>query len=186
MTRRRFRIIQFIGSELIVEEYTDPEDEKARKEAEEEARYQFEAEKLRQKIRAEKLAREERERQAKWNQFRDSFTDTFRYSYGNWNFNTQSRQNTRFEESSKVRQLSSDELKKIYRDLARKYHPDTGGSVKEMQVLNEMHDKLKGPYAVTVSSVIAKLCSKYTDNDSRRVIEVFHTRIMNVVGAENA
>jgi hypothetical protein len=186
MARRRFRVVQFTGSEIILEEYTDPEDEKARKEAEEETRYQFEAEKLRQKHRAEKLAREERERQAKWNEFLDSFTNSFRYSYGNWNFNTQSRQYEQTTQRSNVRHLSAEELKKIYRDLARKYHPDTGGSVKEMQVLNEMHDKLKGPYAVTVSNVIAKLCSKYTDNDSRRVIEVFHTRIINVVGAENA
>lgn len=180
MTRRRFKIVAYEGSDIILEEYIDPLDEKRRQEAAEEARYQFEAEKLRQKLRAEKLAREEKERQQKWDQFRDHFQDSYFYSRGHsFNF-----QYTTREDESKVKRLSPEDVKKIYRELARKYHPDSGGSVREMQVLNEMNDKLKNITTNNgyIFSVVTNLSSKYPDADSRRVIEVFHTRIMNVVG----
>ncbi len=37
---------------------------------------------------------------------------------------------------------SSDEIKKAHRTLARKYHPDLGGSVAKMQTLNSIYDIL--------------------------------------------
>jgi DnaJ-class molecular chaperone len=37
---------------------------------------------------------------------------------------------------------SHDEIKKAHRALARKYHPDLGGSVEKMQMLNSVYDIL--------------------------------------------
>ena len=51
-----------------------------------------------------------------------------------------------------AKNLSTDDLKKKYRDLATKHHPDMGGETRDMQDITNAYDVLKTPNYTTKTS----------------------------------
>lgn len=51
-----------------------------------------------------------------------------------------------------AKNLSTDDLKKKYRDLATKHHPDMGGNTRDMQDITNAYDVLKTPNYTTKTS----------------------------------
>lgn len=47
-----------------------------------------------------------------------------------------------YDGSREVMVLQPDKVKRIYRELSMKWHPDRGGTVQAMQAINEFHELL--------------------------------------------
>lgn len=63
------------------------------------------------------------------------------------------------------------ELKKLYKDLARKNHPDLGGSVEIMQAINAEYDKMIQWFAMNGNKTEKEKASKEVPEQFRKIIE---------------
>lgn len=63
------------------------------------------------------------------------------------------------------------ELKKLYKDLARKNHPDLGGSVEIMQAINAEYDKMIQWFAVHGNKTEKEKASAEVPEKFRKIIE---------------
>lgn len=91
---------------------------------------------LREEERKRRLAEEERIR----------FQKSQYYQYFRQHHSEHQRNNQRAASSTTTHQrgnITSDQLTMIFRRLAKKYHPDTGGSTQAMQAINEMLSEIK-------------------------------------------
>lgn len=66
---------------------------------------------------------------------------------------------------------SLDELKKKYKELARKLHPDFGGNVEDMQALNNEYDKMVGWFAEHGNRTEREKASAEVPEKFRKIIE---------------
>lgn len=79
---------------------------------------------------------------------------SYSQNHNNQNYNNQNRQKTPYEILGVDSSISSDELKKVYRSLVKKYHPDilmgkgaddeiVEAGTKKLQEINEAYEKIK-------------------------------------------
>ncbi len=68
-----------------------------------------------------------------------------------------------------VKSLS--ELKKLYKDLARKNHPDFGGSVEVMQAINAEYDKMIDWFSIHGNKTEKEKASAEVPEKFRKIIE---------------